>query len=201
MTRPFDRLSRRVLVDNPWHKYCHDRYLQRDGSEGEYFYVDMPGSALVIPRLADGRVLLLRVHRYLLRTWLWEFPIGGLRPDEEPLELARKELLEEAGCRAARWTPLGCFAPYKGVSNERCHIFLAEELERGAQQLEASEEIEVHEVTLSTARERILALGPQADAQGANAQLGDGQSLAALAYLEQHERQSRQDQSPDPGHA
>ena len=63
MSAPFSRLSREVLVENAWHSYCKDRYVRRDGSEGQYFYVDMPGSAGVIPVFGDGSTVLLRVRR------------------------------------------------------------------------------------------------------------------------------------------
>ncbi len=179
MPRPFERISSRVLVDNPWHRYCLDRYAQRDRSEGEYYYIDMAGSSLVVPMLANGDVVVVEVERYLLRRKVWEFPIGGIAPGEDALEVAKKELAEESGYRASRWEHIGAFAPYKGVSNEVCHVFLARELEAGDQQLEASEAIEVDVVTLDEARRRIL--GPPGD-DG----LGDGQSIAALAYLDRY---------------
>lgn len=171
--RPFSRLSREVLVDNPWHRYCRDRYVQRDGSEGTYFYVDMPGSSAAIPVFADGSTVLLHVHRYLLGRELWEFPIGGMRAGEDPLAVAQKELHEEAGLLAARWTPLGHFAPYKGVSNELCHFHLARELREVAQELEPSEHITVHRLPFAVARDRLL-----------GQECGDGQSMAGLLLLD-----------------
>ncbi len=171
--RPFSRLAREVLVDNPWHRYCRDRYVQRDGSEGTYYYVDMPGSCAVIPVFADGSTVLLHAHRYLLGRDLWEFPIGGMRDGEEPLAVAKKELHEEAGLVAAQWAPLGHFAPYKGVSNELCHFFLARDLQQVAQELEPSERITVHRLPFAEARARLL-----------DQECGDGQSMAGLLLLE-----------------
>jgi ADP-ribose pyrophosphatase len=170
---PFRRLAREVLVDNAWHRYCRDRYTQADGSEGEYFYIDMPGSCGIVPRFADGTTALLRVHRYLLDTTVWEFPIGGMKDGEDPLEVAKKELEEEAGLIAERWTPIGTFAPYKGVSNERCHFFLAEELSFTRQDLEPSESITVHRMPFADARRTLL-----------DQELPDGQSLAGLALFD-----------------
>jgi ADP-ribose pyrophosphatase len=171
--RPFQRLSREVLVDNPWHRYCRDRYTQADGTEGVYYYVDMPGSSGVVPVFADGSTVLLRVHRYLLGGDFWEFPIGGMRPGEDPLLVAQKELREEAGLTAGSWTPLGRFAPYKGVSNEICHYFLARDLETHAQELEPSEQITVHRLPFAEARARLL-----------GQECSDGQSLSGLLLLD-----------------
>ncbi|HEB51982.1 MAG TPA: NUDIX hydrolase [bacterium] len=170
---PFRRLGREVLIANPWHRYCRDRYLQRDGSEGVYYYVDMPGSSAVIPVFDDGTMVLLRARRYLLGLELWEFPIGGMREGDEPLAVAQHELRQEAGLTAGDWTPLGYFAPYKGVSNERCHFFLARALREVPQELEPSEAITVHRMPIAEARSTLL-----------GQECGDGQSMAGLLLLD-----------------
>jgi len=169
----FRRLHREVLVDNPWHRYCRDRYVQRDGSEGDYYYVDMPGSCAAIPVFDDGTMALVRVRRYLLGVDLWELPIGGMQEGERPLDVARKELREEAGLVAEDWTALGVFAPYKGVSNERCHVFLARDLREVPQELEPSEQISVHRMPIVDARRTLL-----------DQECGDGQSMAGLMLLD-----------------
>jgi len=173
MRRPFERLDREVLVSNPWHRYCRDRYVQSDDSDGVYYYVDMPGSCASIPVFADGSTVLLRVYRYLLQAEFWEFPIGGMLPGEQPLAVAQKELHEEAGLRASEWIELGRFAPYKGVSNEICHYWLARGLEQQQQQLEPSEQITVHRLPLAEARARLV-----------DQECSDGQSLAGLVLLD-----------------
>lgn len=173
MSTPFRRLSSEVLVDNPWHRYCLDRYVQADGTEGRYYYVDMAGSCGVVPLFDDGTTVLVHAHRYLLDVQLWEFPIGGMRPGDAPLDVAKHELEEEAGLVAQRWDALGSFAPYKGVSNERCHFFLARDLGWTVQRLEPSESMTVHRMPLAEARARIL-----------DQELPDGQSLGGLALLD-----------------
>src|SRR5688572_25535133 len=153
---PFRRLSQEVLVTNHWHRYCKDRYTQTDGSEGVYYYVDMPGSAASIPLFEDGSTVLLRVHRYLLGADFWEFPIGGMKHGEDGLAVAQRELQEEAGIMARDWTALGRFAPYKGASNEVCHFWLARGLTVTQQELEPSEQITVHRMPFSEARARLV---------------------------------------------
>lgn len=170
---PFHRLASEVLVTNPWHRYCLDRYVLTDGSEGRYYYVDMPGSCGVVPLFADGSTVLVHSYRYLLGTHLWEFPIGGMQPGDDPLAVAQAELKEEAGLRAGRWDAIGSFAPYKGVSNERCHFFVARDLEVTAQRLDPSEAITIHRLPFAEARERLLAQP-----------LPDGQSLSALVLFD-----------------
>ena len=170
---PFRRLDTEVLVDNPWHRYCRDRYTLADGSTGDYFYVDMAGSCGIVPWFADGTTVLCEVDRYLLDATCWEFPIGGMRPGDEPLDLAQRELEEEAGLRGGRWSPLGTFAPYKGVSNERCHFFVCEEPEQTRQRLEPTENIRAHRMPWADARARLF-----------EQELPDGQSLSGLLMFE-----------------
>ena len=54
----FRRLDREVLIDNAWHRYCRDRYVHPDGSEGTYYYIDMVGSCASIPVFDDGTMVL-----------------------------------------------------------------------------------------------------------------------------------------------
>ena len=147
--------------------------MQRDGSEGTYYYIDMLGSSAAIPVFADGTMMLVRVRRYLLGIDLWEFPIGGIKVGQDPLVAAQAELREEAGLVADQWTALGQFAPYKGVSNERCHFFLARQLHEVPQELEASEAISVHRMQIAEARCTLL-----------GQECGDGQSMAGLLLLD-----------------
>jgi ADP-ribose pyrophosphatase len=173
MDRPFTRIDREVLISNQWHRYCRDRYVQGDGSEGVYYYIDMAGSCATIPIFEDGSTMLVRVDRYVLGLQMWEFPIGGMNPGDQPLAVAKRELLEETGLLAMRWTELGHFAPCNGVSNELCHFFVARGITVGAQELEPSERITMHRMPFATARRRLL-----------EQECGHGQSLAGLMLLE-----------------
>jgi ADP-ribose pyrophosphatase len=170
---PFTRISRTVLVANRWHRYCLDRYVRRDGSEGLYYYVDMPGSVGIIPLFPDGTTLLIRQRRYLLDVDLYEFPIGGMKRGDDPLDVAKHELQEEAGLAAARFDALGSFAPYKGVSTERCHFYLARDLTAVEQSLEPEESLTLHRMPLADARELLV-----------TQELADGQSMCGLMLLE-----------------
>ena len=75
------------------------------------------------------------------------------------------------------WRELGRFAPYKGVSNEITYFFLAQELTWTEQELESSEAITVHSMTLEEARKRIL-----------EQEVCDGQTLSGLLLLERYLR-------------
>ncbi len=100
------------------------------------------GSAVMLAHDRQGRILLVRQFRLPARRKLWELPAGRLDKGETPLRAARRELIEETGYRARRWTRLVRFYPSPGYSSERMTIFLAEDLTPGPARPEADESIE-----------------------------------------------------------
>ena len=92
-------------------------------------WIKHPGAAAVVPIDAEGRVVLLRQFRFGPGREFWEVPAGKFDADgEEALDVARRELAEEAGVEAERWTRLGQTYPAIGYSDETIHLFLAEGL-------------------------------------------------------------------------
>ena len=99
-----------------------------DGKSSTREYIEHPGAALILPIFDDGSVLLERQYRYPVGMHCYELPAGKLEPGEPPLETAKRELLEETGYVARRWTELGSIYPCVGYSSERIDFFLAREL-------------------------------------------------------------------------
>ncbi|MFN8621710.1 MAG: NUDIX hydrolase [Chloroflexota bacterium] len=137
---PWTRRSRREVYHNPWLTLWHDEVLRPDGSPGIYGVVHFENTAVGVVAVDDeDRVALVSQHRYTLDRRSWEIPEGGSRPDEDPLEGARRELREETGCTARTWRRLGTCHISNSVTDEAAVLFLATDLEHGAQELEASE--------------------------------------------------------------
>jgi ADP-ribose pyrophosphatase len=91
--------------------------------------VEHPGAVAVVAMDDRDRVLLIRQYRHPAAATLWEIPAGLRDVAGEPLvETARRELLEEAGCRAADWRVLADYLPSPGISTERLRVFLARRL-------------------------------------------------------------------------
>ena len=107
------------LVENP-----------RNGYRLRALVLETPPWANVVARDAEGRFLLVRQWRFGTRSRSLEVPAGVVHTGEPPLEAARRELLEETGCAAARWSTLGSVAPNPAVHDNRCHLYLAEGVER-----------------------------------------------------------------------
>jgi len=110
-----------------------DQVSSPDG--GEPFgrmVLEHPGSVIVLAVDEADRVLVLEQYRHPAGLRMVELPAGLLDAHgEEPLETARRELLEEAEQEAATWTRLLSTYPSPGISDERMEIFLATGLSRG----------------------------------------------------------------------
>jgi ADP-ribose pyrophosphatase len=106
-----------------------DRVRLPDGHETIREVVRHPGAVGIVPRYADGRIVLVRQFRYVAGRELWEIPAGTLDKPGEAIEAgARRELAEEAGLKADRWTTLGSAYLAPGYSDEVMTFFLAEDL-------------------------------------------------------------------------
>lgn len=118
-----------------------DLVIEPGGVEVSREVVCHSGSVVVLPRLPDGRVLLVRQFRYPAGRRLWELAAGCIEPGETPRQAARRELQEETGYRARTLKPLFTFFSSPGFLNERMHLMEASGLTRCKAQPEANERI------------------------------------------------------------
>lgn len=93
--------------------------------------VEHPGGACVIACPAPGTIVLVRQHRHAVDQDLWELPAGMIERGEDPLETARRELIEETGYRAESVRYLWSIYPTPGFCAERIYFYVAEGLTVG----------------------------------------------------------------------
>ena len=136
-------LDSRLAFEGTLLRVYADKVRSADGHIGTREYIRHPGAVAIVPLLSDGRVVLERQFRYPLKRTVIEFPAGKIDADESPLQCARRELLEETGYRAGKWSYLGGLHNAIAYSDEKIEIFLAEELVHEGATLDAGETLEV----------------------------------------------------------
>ena len=122
-----------------------------DGSQTAREYIRHPGAVGIVALPGDGNVLLVRQHRYPHRRDFIEIPAGKLEPDEPALETGKRELLEETGYVAAKWTKLGVIHNAIAYTDEAIELWLATDLTQRGQELDEGEFLEVLTVPLAEA--------------------------------------------------
>ncbi len=145
-----------------------------NGATVELEIIHHPGAAAVVPMKDDRTVVLIRQYRHAVGGYIYEIPAGKLHPGEEPRECAARELEEEIGYRATSFEHLVTFFTTPGFTDEVIHIYRATGLTGGKQDLGTDEVLEVIEMPLETAIDRI-----------ANGMIRDGKTIVGLhtAYL------------------
>lgn len=113
----------RIAYENPWIRVREQEVVRPDGSDGLYGVVETKGASFVVAVDDQQNVLLVRLDRHTTGESL-EIPAGGL-DDQEPLEAAQRELLEETGYTAQTWHPLASLDAMNGVARAKHHMFLA----------------------------------------------------------------------------
>jgi ADP-ribose pyrophosphatase len=118
-----------------------DVVLEPGGVRATREVVTHSGSVVVLPVLNDGRILMIRQYRHATRQYLWELVAGRIDKGERVKEAAARELREETGYQANRFSVFLDVFPTPGYLEERMYILLAEGLSEGEAQPEADEKI------------------------------------------------------------
>ncbi len=154
---PWRRLSSRPIYENPWIRVREDQVIRPDGNPGIYGVVEIQNWAIGVVALAEnGDTFLVGQYRYTLDLYSWEIPEGGGAKHETPLAAAQRELREEAGITAARWTYLGEVHLSNSVSDETGCVFLAEDLTYGEAEPDGTEELGLWRLPFAEAVQRAL---------------------------------------------
>jgi ADP-ribose pyrophosphatase len=146
-----DKLSGAVVYAGKFLQVHKDQVRLPDGSQGEREYIRHPGAVLIVPLFGDGRVLLERQYRYPQAREFIEVPAGKREAGEDPLETAKRELLEETGYAASGWQHLGVVHTAIAYSDEGIEMYVATGLQKRERKLDQGEFLELLEVTLEEA--------------------------------------------------
>lgn len=137
---PWTTLSREDIYENPWIKVEEHQVLNPAGGKGIYGKVHFKNTAIgIVPLDARNNTWLVGQHRYTLGEWSWEIPEGGGPQNHSVLASAKRELKEETGLVAGKWTRILKTHLSNSVSDEVGYIFLARDIRESEIEREATE--------------------------------------------------------------
>ncbi|MFA6524634.1 MAG: NUDIX hydrolase [Patescibacteria group bacterium] len=128
MPRNWKKLNSKIVYSNPWIKVREDAVLMPNGKESIYGYLEKNQGCFVVALDNEENIYLVKQYRYALQKAILELPVGTAG-DEDLLERAKAELLEETGIEAKKWKRLGGFFLAPGHETTYIHAYLATDLD------------------------------------------------------------------------
>ncbi|KAA6436964.1 NUDIX hydrolase [Dyadobacter flavalbus] len=150
-------LSSETVYENAWLELSHRDVINPSGNKGIYGLVKFKNQAIgVIPMDEEGNIYLVGQFRYAIDEYSWEIPEGGGLLGTDPLEAARRELKEETGLFANKWTKLARIHTSNSATNEEGFLYIAEELTQKEAEPEDTEDLQIRKVPLKEAVEMVM---------------------------------------------
>jgi 8-oxo-dGTP pyrophosphatase MutT (NUDIX family) len=154
---PWKIISSEKKYENPWISLTQYEVINPSGKNGIYGVVSMKNKALgIIPLDENNNTWLVGQYRFPLKEYSWEIPMGGGPIDKDILESAKRELKEETGIIANKWTNIMRIHTSNSVTDEEGFVFLAEELQFSNTEFEETEIIKIIKIPLTKALEYVM---------------------------------------------
>jgi ADP-ribose pyrophosphatase len=174
-------LSSQVVYEGPLFKVLKEEIREPNGNTASRDIIRHNGSVVILAVDASGKkghadplIIMERQYRHAAGQYLWEIPAGKIEAGEDRLEGAKRELAEETGYTAKKWTEMIRYFASPGFLGEWMQVFLAEDLELGQATPEDDETLEIYPIRLS-AVESLIAAG----------KVLDGKTLIAVGMYRQ----------------
>ena len=154
---PWKKLSSELKYDNPWISLTEYNVITPAGTEGIYGKVHFKNIAIGIIAIdAEDNTYLVGQYRFPLDLYSWEIPEGGCPEGTDWLEAAKRELKEETGFGAGKWTEILKMHVSNSVSDELAIIYVAEELIAGKAAPEDTEQLSIQRIPFQQAVEWVM---------------------------------------------
>lgn len=161
-----------TIAKTPYFSVLLQDVTVTDQSKRAYYTIDFPTPAVGMVARRGSDILLVRQYRFIVDEFVWAIPSGGTSANEELGAAALRELEEETGHTAGSIEPLLHFYASYGCSNQEFHVYLAGNVRKISDTIDANEVIEVRWFTRQEALELLLHNG-----------IVDSLSLSPLLYV------------------
>lgn len=170
---PWKTKSIKTVYENNWIDVEHHEVLNPSGNDGIYGKVHFKNLAIgIIPLDENNYTWLVGQYRYPLNKYSWEIPEGGGKIGMEPIESAKRELLEECGLVANEWTEILQMHLSNSVSDELAIIYVAKGLTQKEAEPEDTEQLQIKKLPFNQVFEMVM-----------NSEITDSMSVAAILKL------------------
>ena len=144
---PWKTLTSETVYESPWIGVSKHEVLTPTGTPGTYSVVHFKNLAIgVLPLDENFNTWIVGQYRYPIDQYTWEIPEGGGKLNVDPLESAKRELLEETGITAKKWTRVQEMHLSNSATDEFCVLYLAQDLSFSEASPDETEKIEVRKL-------------------------------------------------------
>lgn len=154
---PWQTLSSELKYDNNWISVTEHQVINPSGGLGIYGDVHFKNLAIgILPLDKDYNTWLVGQYRYPLKAYSWEIPEGGGPLVADPLDSAKRELLEETGLSARNWIEIQRLHLSNSVSDELSILYVAKDLIEGIAMPEETEQLVVKKLPFEEVYQMVL---------------------------------------------
>lgn len=154
---PWQTLSSQQIYDNPWIGVTEHQVINPSGGKGIYGEIHFKNFAIGIIAIdTDDQIFMVGQYRFPLKQYSWELPEGGGPLNENPLDSAKRELLEETGLVAENWKEVLRMHLSNSVSDELGILYLATDFQQFAPQPEETEQLEVKKIPFEDVYQMVI---------------------------------------------
>ncbi|HSI77360.1 MAG TPA: NUDIX hydrolase [Lunatimonas sp.] len=174
MKNPWKTISKKLVYSNPWIRVEEHQVINPNGGPGIYGQVHFKNKAIgIVPLDSNLNTWLIGQYRYTLEEYSWEIPMGGGPEDDNLLVSAQRELREETGFSASKWTNILRIHTSNSVTDEEGFVFLAEELTEGETEFDETEDLQIQKLPFLEAVDKVM-----------NGEITDAISIAGILKVE-----------------
>ncbi|MEJ5963883.1 NUDIX hydrolase [Pedobacter immunditicola] len=156
-SNPWTTLDSRKIYENNWIGLTEHQVINPSGGQGIYGEVHFKNLAIgILPLDKDLNTWLVGQYRFPLNAYSWEIPEGGGPLHLDPLDSAKRELLEETGLSAGNWQEIQRLHLSNSVSNELAIVYIARDLTMGKAEPEETEQLTIRKLAFEEAYQMVM---------------------------------------------